>query len=114
MTLSSTAQQAQMIVESGKSMSRKLKMMKINQNVLKILVEQIVYLDSFNKNEFNLWSYFIVQKCSSFLDMLNVPTYPHLVRYFFVRAEIVYEYDAFVELSLLIQNESSLKGKSKK
>lgn len=45
-----------MIVESRKRMIIKPKMMNINQNDLKLLVEKIVDLDSPNQNGFDLWS----------------------------------------------------------
>lgn len=68
--------------------------MYIGKEDLKLLVEQIVDFNSFNQNGYSLWSYFIVQEWSSFFDMLNGPTYPHM------------------EQSLMVQNENSKKGKS--
>ncbi|XP_050920137.1 uncharacterized protein LOC127137753 [Lathyrus oleraceus] len=45
--------------------------------------------------------------------MLNEPTYPHLVNDLWVKAEFFYEYVASVELNQLVENDSSLKGKSR-
>lgn len=50
------------------------KTMNLNLKDLKLLVEQIVDFDSFNKNGYDLWSYFRVQKWSSFFEMMNGPT----------------------------------------
>lgn len=112
MAFSSTSQQAHMIIKSGKSMTIKHKKLDINQNDIKLLVEQIVDFDSFNQNRFDPWSYFGVQEWSSYFDMLNGPTYPYLVKDFCVRAEFFDEFVASVELSLLVHNDSSLKWKS--
>ncbi|CAL5189968.1 unnamed protein product [Lathyrus oleraceus] len=99
MVSSSSAQHLHMIVEFGKSMTIKPKTMDINKDVLKLLVEQIIDFVSFNQNEFDLWSYFRVKEWSSFFDMLNEPTYPHLVRDLWVKAEIFGEYTTLVELN---------------
>ncbi|CAL5196258.1 unnamed protein product [Lathyrus oleraceus] len=108
----SFAQHAHMIVEFVKSLTIKSKTMAINQEDLKLLVEQIIDFDSSNQNGYDSWSYFRVQEWSSFFDMLNEPTYPHLVRDFWVRAEVLYELSVSMEQSLLIQNDKSLKAKS--
>lgn len=44
--------------------------------------------------------------------MLNGPTYPHLVKDFWVRAKVFDELAACEELKLLVENISSLKAKS--
>lgn len=46
--------------------------------------------------------------------MINGPTYPHLVKHLWVREEVFYELVACEELRLLVERESSLKGKSRK
>lgn len=113
MASSSTAQQACMVVEYGKSLTIKHKTIDINQNGLKLLVKQIVDFDSFNQNGCGLWSYFRVQEWSYLFDMLNETTYPRLVKDFWVKAKVFDEYFVVVELSLLVQKEISLKGKSR-
>lgn len=45
--------------------------------------------------------------------MLNEPTYHYLVRDFWVRTEVFYEDFMSMELSLLVENDSSLKGNNR-
>lgn len=75
-----TSSNTHMIVKFGKSMTIKPKTMDLNQSDLKLLVEKIVNVDSFIQNGYDLWSFFRVQECFSIFDMLNGPTYPHLVK----------------------------------
>lgn len=55
MASSSKAQNAHMIINSGKSVKIKPKTMNLNQDDLKLLMEQIVDFDYFNQNGYNLW-----------------------------------------------------------
>ncbi|CAL5211981.1 unnamed protein product [Lathyrus oleraceus] len=103
---------AHMTIKTGKSMTIKPKTMDLNQYDLKLLVEKIVDFDSFSQNGHDLRSFFRVQEWSSIFDILNGPTYPYLVKYLWVRAEVFDELAACEELRLLIENDSSLKGKT--
>ncbi|XP_050897528.1 uncharacterized protein LOC127104386 [Lathyrus oleraceus] len=88
--------------------------MNLNQDDLKLLVEQITDFDYFSKNGYNLWIFFKVQEWSSFFDMLNGSTYPYLVKDFWAWAEVFDESAAREELELLVNRDNSLKGKTKK
>lgn len=92
----------------------KPKTIDLNQDDLKLLVEQIVDFDSFNQNGYDLQSFFIVQEQSLIFDMLNVLTYPYLVKDLQVRAKVFDELVECEELRLLVENDSSLKGKARK
>lgn len=46
--------------------------------------------------------------------MLNEPTYPHLVRYFWARAEVFDELSDSMEENQIVLKDKSLKGKSRK
>ena len=46
--------------------------------------------------------------------MLNGPTYPYLVKYFWVREEVFDESVAHEELRLIVNRDNSLKGKTRK
>lgn len=101
-----------MNVESGKSLTIKPKTINIKKENLKLIVKQIIDFDSFNHNGYDLLSFFIVQKWYSFVDMLNGPTYPHLVRDLWVRAEVYNELTSYMEQNMKVKNDKSLKGKS--
>lgn len=92
----------------------KLKTMDLNQNYLKLLVEQIIDFDSFSQNGYYLWSFFRVQEWSPIFDMLNGPTYPHLVKDFWARVEVFDELATCEELKLLVEMDNSLKEKTRK
>lgn len=88
---SSFSQQAPMNVESGTSLHIKPRTMDIRIEGLKLIVELIVDFVSFNLNGYPLWNFFNDKEWGSIFDMLNGPTYPDLVRDFWVRSEV---YDA--------------------
>lgn len=69
-------------------MTIKPKAMDLNQDGLKLLVEQIVNFDSFSQNGYDVWSFFRVQELSLIFDMLYSPTYPYLVKDIWVRVEV--------------------------
>lgn len=114
MASSSKAQTAHMIVNSRKSITIKPKTMNLNQDDLKLLVEQIFNFDSFSQNGYNLCRFFKTQEWSSFFDMMNEPTYPYLVKYFWVRARVFDESAAREELELLVNRDKHLKEKPRK
>lgn len=88
-------------------MTIKPKTMDLNQDDLKLLVEQIIDFDSFTQNGYDLWRFVIVQEWSSFFDILNGPTYIHLVKDLWVRAEVFDELAACDKLRLLVEKDNS-------
>lgn len=82
MVYSSNAQHAHMNFISGRIITIKLKAIYLNPDELKLLVEQIIDFDSFNQNRYDLWSLFIIQELDPIFQILNGPTYPHLVKNF--------------------------------
>lgn len=90
--------------------------MQLNQDDIKLLVGKIVGFDfdSFSQNGYNLYSLFRIQEWSSSFDMLNGPTYPHLVKDLWVREEVFDELAACEELTLLVNKDNSLKGNTMK
>ncbi|CAL5192258.1 unnamed protein product [Lathyrus oleraceus] len=114
MASSSKAQNVHMIVNSVKSMTIKSKTMHLNQDDLKLLVEQIVDFDSFSQNGYNLCKFFIIQEWSLFFNMLDGPTYPHLVKDLKVREEDFDESATCEELRLMVIKDNSLTGKTRK
>ncbi|CAL5202945.1 unnamed protein product [Lathyrus oleraceus] len=108
----SNAQHAQMNVISDRSMTIKPRAMDLNQEDLKLLVEQIIDFNSFSHNGYDLWSFFRIQEWAPIFEMRNGPNYPHLVKNFWVRAEVFDEVVAYEELRLLVVKNSSLKGDS--
>lgn len=93
----SYSQKTPMNVESGKSIHIKPRTMDISKEDLKLIVENIVDFKSFNLNGYSLWNFFKELKWELTIDMLNGPTYPHLVRNLWVRVEVYNEFASFIE-----------------
>lgn len=62
--------------------------MKIKENDLKSIVEQVIDFKSFEVNGYSLKEHFKVQGWMQFFNILNGPTYPFLVKDFWVRVEV--------------------------
>lgn len=92
----SSSQLAPMNVKYGKSLYINPKIIDIKED-LKLTVEQIVDFDSFNLNGYPIWNFFKVEEWDSLFDMLNEPTYPHMVKDLWVRSEVYDEFASSTE-----------------
>lgn len=97
MTSTSSSQQAPLTVETRNGFHFKPRTMEIRENDLKFIMEQIVDFKSFEVNGYPLKEHFDIQGWMHFIDMLNDPPYPYLVKDFWVRAEVHDEIDASLE-----------------
>ncbi|MCI10929.1 hypothetical protein A2U01_0032026, partial [Trifolium medium] len=64
-------------------------------------------------NGYQLEEYFRYQGWSSFFEILNEPVYPHLVKDFWVRAEVFDEEDAKRKLMSKVEEDPANQGKTR-
>ncbi|CAI8597714.1 unnamed protein product [Vicia faba] len=95
--MASSSHQATMNIKLGKDYHVKPKTIKIFQEDLKLIMEQIFSFESSRANGYPLHQYFEDQGWMKFFDMLNGPTFPYLVIYFWVRVELYDEGPAALE-----------------
>ena len=100
-------------IDSMQSLKIKPKTSSLNQDDLKLLIEQIVDFESFEANDCKLKKYFESQGWMNYFNLLNGPTYSTLVKDFWVRAEVYDEFSAQTEERMAIQNNKKLKGKTR-
>lgn len=62
--------------------------MKVRENELKLILEKIMDFESFSVNGYPLRDYFEVKGWIPQFEILNGPTYPYLVKDFWVREEV--------------------------
>lgn len=78
-----------------------------------LIVQHIIDFNSFEVNVYPLKEQFEVQGWIHFFDILHGPTYPCLVKYLWVRAEVYDEVVAsFEEIGKIVKDEAN-KGKSR-
>ncbi|CAL5204105.1 unnamed protein product [Lathyrus oleraceus] len=111
---SSSSKQASMNVESGKNLYIKPRTINIRKEDLKLILEQIIDLEFFNMNGYPIWNLFKEQELVSLFDMLNGPTYPYMVKDFWVRAEVYDQLDTSIEENKKVAEDNSLRGDSRK
>jgi hypothetical protein len=80
---------------------------------LKVQIESPVDFTSLERYKVNMEAYVKPQKLYGYFRMLNGPTYEYLVKDFWLRAE-VYDWEAArLEEKLVVERDSSLKGKTR-
>ncbi|XP_050878078.1 uncharacterized protein LOC127081894 [Lathyrus oleraceus] len=82
--------------------------MKIRENDLKLIMEQIVDFKSFEVNVYPLKEHFEFQRWLHLFDILNGPTYPYLVKDLWVRVEVYDEVaTSFEEKWNIVEDEAN-------
>ncbi|MCI59365.1 hypothetical protein A2U01_0080620, partial [Trifolium medium] len=76
--------------------------MDINYNDFKLVIEQAIDFEALKANEFDVEHFFTDQDWSKFLDLLNGPVYPILVKDLWPRCEIYDKVEAEKEYALKV------------
>jgi len=81
--------------------------MRVREDQLNVIKEQIVDFNAFKVNGFPMEGYFETQGLMPFFDMLNGLCYMNLVKDFWVRAEVFNEIDAQRKVNAKIAEDKS-------
>lgn len=85
----------------------------LNGNDLKLIIEQVVDDYNFDANGYHRKEFFEAQGWMNYFNIVNGLTYSFVVRYFWLRGEVYDECSAYAEDKITIENDRSLKGKSR-
>lgn len=107
-----TSNQALMVVYSGNNLHIKPETLKLKEEDIKLIKDQIVDFKSFRVKEYPLKAYFEAHGWLDLFDLLNGPTFPYLVKDFWVRDKVFNEGAAAIEEIQNITEIKDFKGKS--
>ena len=107
-----TSNQALMVVYSGNNLHIKPETLNLKEEDLKLIKDQIVDFKSFKVKEYPLKDYFEAHGLLDFFDLLNGPTFPYLVKDFWVRDKVFNEGAVAIEEIQNIAEIKDFKGKS--
>ncbi|XP_045791776.1 uncharacterized protein LOC123886505 [Trifolium pratense] len=97
-----------------KNMAYTGKEMEFQESLLTLVPEKMVDFNSLKANNYDMEPYFTYQGWNRYFEMLNGPIYPDLLKHFWMKAKIFTKFEAQLEELLAIENNPSLKGKSRK
>lgn len=83
----------------------------LREEDLNLIIEQIIDFECFRFNGFALKTYFKAQGWMNYFEMLNGPTFPYLVKNFWVRDEVYDESFVALEENRNIIKKRKIKGK---